>query len=152
MNQSAESKVPLDDKYAGKVVLIVNVASECGHTKQYEGLEQLHEQFSGQGLAVVGFPCNQFGRQEPGTHEQILEFCQSTFGVKFDIADKIDVNGPSASQPFKSLTADNAPISDTGDVEWNFEKFLVGRDGKLISRYRSAVEPAEIAPDIQAAL
>ncbi len=144
--------VTLADKYAGKVVLIVNVASKCGFTKQYKGLQELHDQYAAKGLAIAGFPCNQFGGQEPGDNKTIREFCQSKFGVKFDLFDKIDVNGDKASPLYKYLTGDSVPVADKGPVKWNFEKFLVGKDGQVIARYRSGIKPAQIAKDIEAAL
>lgn len=146
------SNADLAEQYAGKVVLAVNVASACGFTPQYAGLQQLHEKYAAQGLAVVGFPCNQFGAQEPGTHDEILDFCRTTYSVQFDVLDKIDVNGPDASELYQYMTGPDAPVDDQGPVEWNFEKFLIGRDGKLIARYRSKVEPLEIAADIETAL
>ena len=144
--------VDLSQKYGGKVVLIVNVASKCGYTPQYKGLEDLHEKYAAKGLAILAFPCNQFGNQEPGTIGEIQEFCTSKFGVKFDLFDKIDVNGKSASPLYRHLTGQSVPFADKGPIKWNFEKFLIGRDGKLIARYRSKVTPEEIVKDIEAAL
>jgi glutathione peroxidase len=144
--------VPLAQKYGGKVVLIVNVASKCGFTPQYKGLEELHEKYADKGLAVLGFPCNQFGGQEPGTNEEIQQFCQSKFNVQFDLFDKIDVSGDKASPLYKYLTGEQVPVADQGAVKWNFEKFLVGKDGQVVARYRSAVKPEQIAKDIEAAL
>ncbi|MEN6665309.1 MAG: glutathione peroxidase [Phycisphaerae bacterium] len=144
--------VTLADKYAGKVVLIVNVASKCGFTRQYKGLQELHEQYAVKGLAIAGFPCNQFGGQEPGDNKTIREFCESKFAVKFDLFDKIDVNGDKASPLYKYLTGENVPVADKGPVKWNFEKFLIGKDGQMIARYRSGIKPAQIAKDIEAAL
>ncbi len=141
-------------KYAGKVVVIVNVASKCGYTKQYKGLEALHEKYGEKGLAILGFPCNQFGGQEPGTEEQIKEFCESTFKVKFDMFSKIEVNGANNAPLYKYLTGKDAPVADKGPVKWNFEKFIIGRDGKLIARFRSAVAPdsKEFIKEIEQAL
>ncbi len=144
--------VSLADKYGGKVVLIVNVASKCGYTPQYKGLEALHEKHAAKGLAVLGFPCNQFGGQEPGTNLEIQEFCQTKFGVKFDMFDKIDVNGDNASPLYKYLTGPDVPVGDKGPVKWNFEKFLIGKDGQVVARYSSAVKPEDIEKDIEAAL
>ncbi|MCE5276443.1 MAG: glutathione peroxidase [Planctomycetaceae bacterium] len=144
--------VVLADKYAGKVVLIVNVASKCGFTRQYKGLQELHDQYAAKGLAIAGFPCNQFGGQEPGDNKTIREFCESTYKVKFDLFDKIDVNGDQASPLYKYLTGETVPVADKGPVKWNFEKFLIGKDGQVIARYRSRVKPAQIAKDIEAAL
>jgi len=139
-------------KYAGKVVLIVNVASKCGYTPQYKGLEDLHEKYSAKGLAILAFPCNQFGGQEPGTNQEIQEFCQSKFNVKFDLFDKVDVSGDGASPLYKYLTGRDVPVKDQGPVKWNFEKFLTDKEGRVIARYRSAVKPEEIEKDIEAAL
>jgi glutathione peroxidase len=144
--------VRLADRYNGKVVLIVNVASRCGFTPQYEGLEKLHKTYADKGLAIAAFPCNQFRGQEPGSIGEIVEFCQSKYGVTFDIYDKIEVNGDSADPLYAYLTGPEAPIDDKGPVKWNFEKFLIGRDGKLIARYRSRTTPQQIEADIQAAL
>ncbi len=146
------NEVSLGQKYQGKVLLVVNVASRCGYTKQYSGLEALHEKYAEKGLAVLGFPCNQFGAQEPGTEQEIQEFCKAKYDVKFDLFSKIDVNGDSAAPLYKYLTSDAAPVADKGPIKWNFEKFLVARDGKVIARYRSKVTPEEIAKDIEAEL
>lgn len=127
------------DAYRGKVVLIVNVASRCGFTKQYTGLEALYAKYKDQGLVVLGFPCNQFGGQEPGTEEEIQEFCSVKFNVKFPLFAKVEVNGPGRAPLFTFLTGDESPFP--GKVGWNFNKFLVGRDGKLIARYESKVAP-----------
>lgn len=138
--------------YKGKVLLIVNVASRCAATPQYAGLEKLHEKYAAKGLAVLGMPCNQFGQQEPGAAPEIREFCQSTYDVKFDMFDKIEVNGASAAPLYRYLTGPDAPIADKGPVKWNFEKFLVGRDGRVIARYRTKVTPEQLVADIEAAL
>jgi glutathione peroxidase len=130
-------------QYKGKVLLIVNTASHCGFTPQYKGLETLHEKYSKDGLAVLGFPCNQFGRQEPGTPQQIQEFCTSKYKVTFDLFEKIDVNGPNKAPLYKWLESPEATPSDPGPVGWNFEKFLVGRDGKVVARFRSPVRPSD---------
>jgi glutathione peroxidase len=141
---------PLAD-FAGKVALVVNVASHCGNTPQYEGLEALYDQYRDKGLVVMGFPCNQFGEQEPGTSEEIAEFCTVNFGVRFPMFGKVDVNGESADPLFKWLKA-ATPGSDDRDVEWNFAKFLVGRDGKPVKRFGDKFMPADIAADIEALL
>ncbi|MDD4889074.1 MAG: glutathione peroxidase [Phycisphaerae bacterium] len=151
MKSLSGEDVPLA-RYCGKVVLIVNVASRCGYTPQYKGLEELHETYGPRGLAVLGMPCNQFGGQEPGTSEQIQQFCQSKYSVKFDMFGKIDVNGDKAAPLYRYLTGPDLPVADKGPVKWNFEKFLVSRDGRVIARYRSAVKPEQIAQDIEAAL
>lgn len=121
----------------GKVVLAVNVASKCGLTPHYEGMQKLYDELSGEGLAVVGFPCNQFGAQEPGTPEEIAEFCDINYSVTFPLSEKIDVNGADQHAIYKWLQ-ENFP----GDIEWNFEKFLIGRSGEVIKRY-----PPQTAPD-----
>ncbi|MCG6156101.1 glutathione peroxidase [Rubinisphaera margarita] len=128
-------------KYKGKVVMIVNVASRCGATPQYETLQQLHEMYSDKGLVILGFPCNQFGKQEPGTAAQIQEFCTSNYGVTFDMFSKIDVNGDDASPLYKHLTSEEASPEHAGDIRWNFEKFLIGKDGKVVARFRTGVQP-----------
>ena len=125
---------------AGKVVLAVNVASKCGLTPHYAGLEKLYEENESQGLTVVGFPCNQFGAQEPGTEDEIVTFCTTNYGVKFPMTTKIDVNGDAKHPIYAWLTAeDNFP----GDIEWNFEKFLIDRDGKVVKRYPPATTPED---------
>ncbi len=128
-------------KYKGKVLLIVNTASECGYTKHYAPLQKLHEKYAKDGLAVVGFPCNQFGQQEPGSDEQIYEFCKENYGVEFDMFSKVDVNGKKAAPLFGYLTSKKTGLKDNGPVKWNFEKFLVARDGKVVARYRSKISP-----------
>ena len=129
-------------KYAGKVLLIVNVASKCGATPQYKDLQTLHEKYKDKGLVVLGFPCNQFGKQEPGSEDDIKEFCSSKYNVTFDMFSKIDVNGDSAAPLYKYLTSAEAPIKDQGKVGWNFEKFVVARDGNLVARFRTKVNPS----------
>jgi glutathione peroxidase len=138
------SDANLDD-YAGKTLLIVNVASKCGFTRQYEGLENLHKQYADRGFAVLGFPCNQFGGQEPGTAEEIQEFCSLTWGVTFPLFEKVDVNGADRHPLYAALT--EAPDADgkAGDVKWNFEKFLITRDGAVAGRFRSDTEPDDQA-------
>jgi len=138
--------------YRGKVLLIVNVASKCGFTKQYAGLEALYAKYKDQGLVVLGFPCNQFGGQEPGTEEEIQQFCSVKFNVKFPLFAKVEVNGPGRAPLFTFLTDDASPFP--GKVSWNFNKFLVGRDGKLIARYESKVAPEseELIKTVEAAL
>jgi glutathione peroxidase len=133
---------------AGKVVLVVNVASQCGNTPQYEGLEALHKQYGPKGLVVLGFPCNQFGGQEPGTDAEIAEFCTLNYAVDFPMFGKIEVNGPGADPLYKWLKS-TTPGSEDRDIEWNFAKFLIGRDGKPVKRYGDKFMPADIAPDIE---
>ena len=138
-------------KYQGNVVLMVNVASQCGYTPQYEGLQALHKKYAGRGLRILGFPANDFGAQEPGTNTQIAEFCQKNYGVEFDMFSKISVVGRNQAPLYKTLTA---TPGFTGNVAWNFEKFLVNRDGKVIGRFKSAIEPQspEMTGAIEAAL
>ena len=141
-------------KYKGNVVLMVNVASECGLTPQYEQLQALHQKYSGQGLAVVGFPCNQFGGQEPGTAEEIQQFCSQNYGVEFDMFAKVDVNGEGACDLYKYLTQLDTQPKGAGDIGWNFEKFLIGRDGSVVGRYGPQTKPdaAEIIEAVETAL
>ena len=138
--------------YKGKVVLVVNTASRCGLTPQYAGLETLHRNFSGKGLVVLGFPCNQFGAQEPGSAEQIGEFCEKNYGVTFPMFEKIEVNGAGAHPLYQWLKKEAGGASGSEDIEWNFAKFLVGRDGKLIRRYAPKTRPEDIAADVEAML
>lgn len=133
--------VNLADKYAGKVVLLVNVASKCGFTPQYAALEALHERYAPRGLAIVGVPCNQFGNQEPGTAEQIAEFCQKNYGVEFDLLAKVDVNGDGACPLYKYLTSAETDPEHAGPIKWNFEKFLFNRQGQVVARFPSATRP-----------
>lgn len=137
--------------YEGQVALVVNTASKCGLTPQYEGLENLHQEFAGQGFAVLGFPCNQFASQEPGSAEQIQEFCQANYGVTFPMFAKVDVNGKDAHPLFTWLKDSKGGLMGEA-IKWNFTKFLVGRDGQVIKRYSPTTEPAKIADDIRAAL
>lgn len=130
-------------KYQGKVVLVVNVASKCGFTGQFKPLQTLHKEYHESGLAVVAFPCNQFGKQEPLTEEQIKEFCHEKFGVEFDIFSKVDVKGSQQQELFARLTRVDLEPAGKGDIKWNFEKFLVGKDGKPIARFRSNVSPKD---------
>jgi len=144
-------------KYEGKVVLFVNVASKCGYTKQYTGLQQLHEKYSSKGLAVIGVPCNQFGGQEPGSNDEIKQFCSSKYSVTFDMLDKVTVNDDAKGKAcplYGYLTGvDTKPVGK-GNVKWNFEKFLVDRKGNVVGRYGSGVEPmsAELTAAIEKAL
>jgi glutathione peroxidase len=153
MKSLAGKKVDLA-KYSGKVLLITNVASQCGATPQYKPLEALHEKYHEKGLAVLGFPCNQFGDQEPGSDEEVSQFCQKNYGVKFDMFSKIDVNGENAAPLFKQLTSKEAFAADSGKVNWNFEKFLVSKEGKVVARFRTGVQPdsAEVVKAIEAEL
>ncbi len=139
-------------EFAGKVVLVVNVASKCGYTPQYEGLEALHRKYKDKGLAVLGFPCNQFLSQEPGSDSDIASFCSTNFDVSFPLFKKIDVNGDNAHPVYRFLKASAPGILGTEAIKWNFTKFLVGRDGKVIARYATATKPEEIDADIAKAL
>ena len=134
------------EKYAGKVVLLVNVASNCGNTPQYKPLEALHEKYAGQGLAIVGVPCNQFGGQEPGSAEEISEFCTSKYGVEFDLLSKVDVNGDDACPLYKWLTSEETNPKSSGPIQWNFEKFLFNRQGELVARFSPKTQPD--APEV----
>ncbi len=125
----------------GKTLLIVNVASKCGLTPQYAGLEQLHQQFAEQGFSVVGFPCNQFGGQEPGSADEIAEFCSTNYAVSFPLFEKIDVNGAGRHPIYTELTQTPDADGEAGDIQWNFEKFLVGSDGTVLRRFRPMTAP-----------
>ena len=139
--ESLEGKTVDLAKYKGKTLLIVNVASECGYTPQYKGLEALHEKYAKDGLVVVGFPCNQFGQQEPGSAKDIAAFCEKNYGVKFDMFAKIEVNGEQQCGLYKYLTSKDKNAKFAGPIKWNFEKFLVARDGTVVGRFESAIEP-----------
>jgi len=136
-------------QYQGKVVLVVNTASKCGLTPQYAGLEALHEKYGGRGLAVLGFPCNQFAGQEPGDADAIGAFCQKNYGVSFQMFDKIEVNGAGAHPLYKWLTQAAPGLLGLEAIKWNFTKFLVGRDGKVVRRYAPQTEPAKLEGDIE---
>ena len=137
-------------EHAGKAVLIVNVASKCGLTPQYAGLEALHERLADRGFSVLGFPCNQFGGQEPGTSEEIAEFCATTYGVTFPMYAKIDVNGSERHPIYQELTAVPDAKGEAGDILWNFEKFLVSPSGEIVGRFRPQVKPED--PDLLTAI
>jgi glutathione peroxidase len=132
--------------YAGRPMLIVNVASKCGLTPQYEGLQELHERYRPRGLAVLGFPCNQFMGQEPGTPEEIQEFCSTSYNVTFPLFGKIDVNGEARHPLYAELVQATDATGEAGDIQWNFEKFLVGPDGTVRERFRPRTEP--LAPEV----
>jgi glutathione peroxidase len=137
-------------KYDGKVVLIVNVASKCGLTPQYEQLQALHKKYSEKGLAIIGFPCNQFLQQEPGTADEIREFCRKNYGVTFDMFAKVDVNGDDACPLYKHLTALETKPTGAGKISWNFEKFLVNRHGDVVARFAPRTKPDD--PDVVKAI
>ncbi len=155
---SAEEKSPLNftvkslsgkevelNKYKGNVVLIVNVASKCGLTPQYKDLQAVQDKYKEEGLSVLGFPCNQFGGQEPGSEAEISEFCTTKYNVKFDMFSKVDVNGDGASDVYKVLTSTETKPVEKGDIKWNFEKFLIGRDGKVVARFAPRTSPNDPA-------
>jgi glutathione peroxidase len=134
--------------YKGKVVLLVNVASQCGYTPQYKGLEAIYEKYKGQGFTIVGVPCNDFGSQEPGTNEEIKQFCSSKYSVTFPMMDKVHVKGPEQNPLYARLTGKDAEFP--GDVKWNFGKFLIGKDGKILQRFDSKVTPE--SPELTSAI
>ncbi len=137
------------EQYAGKVLLIVNTASECGFTPQYAGLQKLYDQYAPRGLAVLGFPCNQFGKQEPGDATQIGAFCEKNFGVTFPMFEKIDVKGANAHPLYNWLTGEAPGLLGLESIKWNFTKFLVDRSGKVVKRYAPVTKPDAIAADIE---
>lgn len=136
-------------QFEGKVLLIVNTASQCGFTPQYKGLEELYRQFKDKGVNVLGFPCNQFGRQEPGTAEEIGTFCTRNYDVSFPLFDKIDVNGDDAHPLFKYLKSEAPGLMGTEGIKWNFTKFLIHKNGTVYKRYAPQTEPKELAKDIE---
>jgi glutathione peroxidase len=136
-------------RFRGKVLLIVNTASACGFTPQYQGLEALQRQYGERGLLVMGFPCNQFGKQEPGTEAEIGAFCEKNYGVSFPMFAKVDVNGDDAHPLFRHLKGEKPGVLGTEAIKWNFTKFLVGRDGDVLRRYAPQTAPGEIASDIE---
>ena len=137
------------DAYQGKALLIVNTASKCGFTPQYKGLETLYKKLHGKGLEILGFPCNQFGAQEPGSEADIATFCEVNFGVTFPLFAKVDVNGDNAAPLYKFLKKAKPGLLNTEAIKWNFTKFLVDRDGKVVARYAPNDEPASLAGDIE---
>lgn len=142
------------DYYKGKVVMMVNVASECGLTPQYKQLQALHKKYADKGLAILGFPCNQFGRQEPGSAKDIEQFCTKNYGVEFDMFSKVDVNGDEACDLYKYLTKLETKPKAAGKVSWNFEKFLLDREGKVVARFepQTAPDDAQVVKLLEAAL
>ena len=140
------------DEHKGKVLLVVNVASKCGFTPQYEGLEALQRKYAERGFTVLGFPCNQFGAQEPGNAEEIATFCSLTYDVTFPLMGKIDVNGPQAAPIYQHLKKEAPGVLGSEAIKWNFTKFLVDRSGKVVKRYAPQTKPADIERDIEALL
>ena len=139
------------DAFQGQVALVVNTASKCGFTPQFEGLEKLHETYADQGLAVLGFPCNQFGEQDPGSNDEIGAFCQKNYGVSFAMFAKVDVNGDTAHPLYTWLRTEKKGVLGE-KIKWNFTKFLIGKDGQVIKRYGSTTKPEKLAADIEKAL
>jgi glutathione peroxidase len=138
--------------FKGKAMLIVNTASACGFTPQFGGLEQLHKTYGARGLVVLGFPCNQFGSQDPGSNDEIASFCQLNYGVTFPMMEKVNVNGAEAHPLYQWLTAEAPGLLGSKAIKWNFTKFLVGKDGRVIKRYAPQDAPEKLAADIEAAL
>ncbi len=136
-------------EYSGKVLLVVNTASKCGFTPQFEGLEKLYEKYKDRGLVILGFPCNQFGKQDPGSNDEIQEFCQLNYGVSFPMFGKIEVNGTKADPLFKHLKSEAPGALGTQRIKWNFTKFLVDADGEVVRRYAPATKPEDIEADIE---
>ena len=150
--QSIDGKPVSLAQFKGKPLLIVNTASACGFTPQFGGLEKLHKAYGERGLVVLGFPCNQFGSQDPGSNDEIASFCQLNFGVTFPMMEKIDVNGTDAHPLYQWLTAEAPGLLGSKAIKWNFTKFLVGKDGRVIKRYAPQDAPEKLATDIEAAL
>jgi glutathione peroxidase len=142
------SDVPLA-QFRGRVLLVVNTASRCGFTPQYAGLERLHEDLSPRGFEVLGFPCNQFGAQEPGEAAEIAQFCETTFGVRFPVFAKVEVNGPGAHPFFQWLKREAKGLLGSQRIKWNFTKFLIDRDGRVVRRFAPNATPESIRPDIE---
>lgn len=138
--------------YKGKVMLVVNTASKCGFTPQFEGLEELYKDLKDKGLEILGFPCNQFGKQDPGTNDEIGEFCQINYGVSFPMFAKVDVNGPDAAPLYQHLKAEKKGVLGTSRIKWNFTKFLINKEGEVVKRFAPADKPAKIRSAIEALL
>ncbi|WP_269914640.1 glutathione peroxidase [Acinetobacter sp. HY1485] len=138
--------------YEGKVLLIVNTASKCGFTPQFAGLERLYQQYHAQGFEVLGFPCNQFGGQDPANNNEIGAFCQKNYGVSFPMFSKVDVKGPEAHPVFRFLTREAKGVLGSQSIKWNFTKFLVGKDGKVLARFAPTTKPEALSPEIETAL
>ena len=143
--------VPLK-QFEGKPMLIINTASACGFTPQFAGLQELHQQYGPRGLVVLGFPCNQFGSQDPGSNDEIAQFCQRNYGVDFPMMSKVDVNGSGADPLYRWLTSEAPGLLGIKAIKWNFTKFLVGKDGQVVKRYAPQEAPSALARDIEAAL
>jgi glutathione peroxidase len=139
-------------QHQGKVILVVNVASKCGFTPQYKGLEEVYKKFQNKNFVILGFPCNQFGAQEPGNNQEIQEFCQMNYGVSFPVLDKVDVNGPQSAPVYDFLKSKAPGILGTEMIKWNFTKFLIGKKGEVIQRYAPQTKPEEMISDIEKAL
>ncbi|NYT60972.1 glutathione peroxidase [Alcaligenaceae bacterium] len=139
-------------RYSGQVLLVVNVASECGFTPQYQGLQTLYQEYRELGFSVLAFPCDQFGHQEPGNAQEIAAFCTGTYNITFPIFDKIEVNGPDAHPLYAWLKSEKAGVLGSQNIKWNFTKFLLGRDGRVIQRYGSITKPEALRSDIKTAL
>ena len=150
--KAADGKETSLKPFQGKALLIVNVASKCGFTSQYDGLEKLYKKYQDRGLVVVGFPCNQFGGQEPGTDEEIQSFCRLNFGVTFPVMGKVDVNGETAHPIFQHLKKAEPGFLGTEGIKWNFTKFLVSRDGQVIKRFAPQTKPEDLEAEIEKAL
>ncbi|MFW2852261.1 glutathione peroxidase [Sphingomonas sp. TX0543] len=147
--KAADGGIASLDTWRGKVLLIVNTASKCGFTPQYEGLEALHREYADRGFEVLAFPCNQFGAQEPGDAEEIANFCSLTYDVTFPVFAKVEVNGPNADPLFERLKSDAPGLLGSKAIKWNFTKFLVNRDGQVVERYAPTTKPADIVADIE---
>ncbi len=139
-------------QFAGRVLLVVNTASECGFTPQFKGLQALYDEYHDRGLDIIGFPCNQFGEQDPGSASEIGAFCERNYGVTFPMAEKVDVNGENAHPLWRWITAEAPGLMGSTAVKWNFTKFLVARDGSVFKRYAPQTEPASLAADIETLL
>lgn len=150
--QQIDGKTVSLGKFKGKVLLIVNTASACGFTPQLTGLQQLQDTYGREGLVVLGFPCNQFGAQDPGSNQEIAQFCELNYGVGFPMMAKVEVNGPAAHPLYKWLTSEAKGLLGSANIKWNFTKFLVGKDGRVIKRYAPQDAPQSLAKDIEAAL
>ncbi|TWO70999.1 glutathione peroxidase [Caenimonas sedimenti] len=150
--QQIDGKTVSLKQFEGQVLLIVNTASACGYTPQFGGLEGLHQAYGGKGLVVLGFPCNQFGAQDPGSDDEIGAFCQKNYGVSFPMMSKIDVNGTGAHPLYRWLSSEAPGLLGSKNIKWNFTKFLVGKDGQVLKRYAPQDPPASLAKDIEAAL